>query len=118
LPANRDALLRADAAGKRAADRHIDDIETNATSDPTNALRLAFEQNTEVIYLLTDGDFPDNKGVLELVRKLNRRGTVKVNTIAFMNEKDVDTEFLELLNTIAKENGGVFKKVDVADLKE
>ena len=108
----------ADAEGKRAADRFIDEIETTSTSDPIPALRIAFNQAPDLMFLLTDGDFPDNRAVLLAVRKLNPRGTVKVNTIALTDEKDPDTEFLQLLEKIAKENGGVFKHVDVADLKE
>jgi hypothetical protein len=43
---------------------------------------------------------------------------VKINTIAFVNDKDTDTAFVTLLETIAKENGGTFKHVAENELNQ
>ena len=72
---------------------------------------MAFAQHPELIYFLTDGDFPDNNAVLWRVREMNRNRAIKINTIAFVGESDNDKEFINVLTTIAKENGGVFSKV-------
>ena len=82
-------------------------------------LRVAMQQKPDVVYLLTDGDFPNNNAVLEEIRKLNA-GTkkVKINTIAFVNEKDTDEDFKELLQKIATESGGAFRQVKEYELNQ
>jgi len=73
-------------------------------------------QKPELIYILTDGDFRDNQAVLKRIGELNRDRKAHVNTIAFVNDSDTDTAFLELLQQIARENGGTFKHVREGDL--
>ena len=84
---------------------------TAGQTDPIPALELAFKQKPQLIFLLTDGDFPDNNAVLSRCRELNKDHTVKINTIAFVGDSDNDVEFMKVLTDIAKENGGLFKKV-------
>jgi len=85
-------------------------------TNPLPALRLAFAQKPQLVYFLTDGQF-DNvvsyEQVLAEVRRLNADKSVKVNTIAFMSE---DPKAEQALETMAKENGGTFKKVTEKDL--
>ena len=51
-----------------------------------------------------------------MISKLNPDRKVKVNTIAFVDKSDTDTEFIELLKGIAKDNGGIYKRVKEAEL--
>jgi hypothetical protein len=45
-------------------------------------------------------------------RELNRAREIRINTISFVNEKDMDElEFEKELKAIAKENGGTFRRV-------
>jgi len=96
---------------KRKAYDFLQNVSTAGQTNPIPALELAFKMKPQLIFLLTDGDFPDNNAVLSRVRDLNKEHTVKINTIAFVGESDNDKEFINVLTTIAKENGGVFSKV-------
>ena len=69
----------------------------------------------QLIYMLTDGDFPDNNRVIEEIRKLNKDKKVKINTIAFMDRGE---QYEKLLKQIADENGGLFKFVSDAELQK
>jgi hypothetical protein len=101
---------------KRKADAFLDTIVPRADTNPLPALELAFKQKPELIYLLTDGDFPDNVAVMKLIQKLDKDGKVKINTIAFVNDKDKDTDFMALLQNIAKSTGGIYRFVREGDL--
>ena len=79
-------------------------------------LELAFKQKPQLIYLLTDGDFPDNKAVLDRIRNLNKEKMVRINTIVFIDVTNADKAIVELMKQIASENGGVFKVVSQNDL--
>jgi hypothetical protein len=105
---------------KKTAD-FLKEIETGPDSDPVPALRHAFNMKPQLVYLLTDGAFQDNKEVLEEVRRLNASKKVKINTIAFfrMNVEPSDRKLCEeVLGTIASENGGTFKVVMTQDLEK
>jgi len=104
-------LLMASAENKRKAYDFLGNVSTAGQTNPIPALDLAFKQRPQLIFLLTDGDFPDNNAVLAKVRELEKSAPVKINTIAFVGDSDNDKEFINILTTIAKETGGVFKKV-------
>ncbi|HEY8746441.1 MAG TPA: VWA domain-containing protein [Tepidisphaeraceae bacterium] len=110
------SLIIARPDTKRQADEFLDTIVPRAETNPLPALELAFKQKPELIYLLTDGDFPDNNAVLRLIQQLDKDGKVKINTIAFVNEKDKDTDFMALLQKIAKDTGGIYRMVRENDL--
>ncbi len=105
-------------AHKRNAYKFLDDVTTSGTTDPIPGLTLAFAQHPQLVYLLTDGDFPDNKAVKEKIKELNRDHKVKINTIAFVNNQDTDTDFKALLSDIAKESGGTYKYVAENELNQ
>jgi hypothetical protein len=42
--------------------------------------------------------------------------TVNINTITFVSDSDNDVEFIKNLTDIAKENGGTFERIKLADL--
>ena len=109
-------LLIAKPDTKRQADQFLGTIVPRADTNPLPALELAFKQKPDLIYLLTDGDFPDNNAVLKLIQQLDKDGKVKINTIAFVNEKDKDTDFMAILQKIAKDTGGVYRFVRENDL--
>jgi hypothetical protein len=107
-------LLLAVPENKRKAFDFIDVTATRDSSDPIPGLRAAFATKPELIYMLTDGDFPNNNAVLEEIRRLNAAKSVRINTIAFMDRGE---EYEKLLRTIAEENGGVFKFISDTDLR-
>ena len=82
--------------------RRDDDQHVRPDPGPEDRLPAA----PQLMYILTDGDFPDNELVLKTIKELNADKKVKINTIAFVNDRDTDTAFITLLETIAKENGG------------
>ena len=112
-----DALLIATPENKRKAAAFVDDAVTLGPSDPLPALRLAFAQKPQLVYLLTDGDFPDNKAVLDELKKLDPEHKVKVNTIAFVSNEEPDPKFVDVLTKIAKDTGGSYRRVKTADLE-
>src|SRR3982750_1671149 len=48
----------------------LNGVTTAGATDPIPGLELAFRQQPQLIFLLTDGDFPDNNAVLNRVRQL------------------------------------------------
>jgi hypothetical protein len=111
------SLVAATPQNKRKATGFLEDITCGGTTNPIPGIEQAFRQQPQLIYLLTDGDFPDNALVLARIRELNNKKLVKINTIAFVDSSDSDTAFLDLLKTIAKENGGTFKHVAEEELQ-
>ncbi len=72
-------------------------------TDPSQAIRWAFGLKPDTIWLLSDGQFPDQIGML---RQLNPQRAVRVNAIAFE-----DASGAAQLKSIADENGGVYQFV-------
>ncbi len=100
----------------------VNDVSFRGNSDPLPGLRLAFKQNPQLIYMLTDGDFyaagiKDDQ-VLGEIKKLNPDGKVKINTIFFANSEDQRSDpGGKLLKQIADDNGGNFAFVTQSDLR-
>jgi hypothetical protein len=107
-------LLLAVPQAKRKAFEFLDGVAPHGTSDPIPALKAAFATGPQLIYLLTDGDFPNNSEVLNTLRKLNKDRKVKINSIAFMDRGEA---YEKLLQRIADENGGTFKFVAEQELQ-
>ena len=117
LALNANKLVPATSDGKRQAYDFINDLVATAGTNPLPAIEMAFKQDAQLIYFLTDGDFgfsmTANDEVLKKFRDLNKDGKVKVNTIAFVSTtRDLSgsaTEgYVQLLKKIAEENGGRF----------
>lgn len=104
-------LLMATPANKLHALNFLETIAPRGSTDPIPALERAFQQKPQLIFLLTDGDFPDNAAVLNRIRQLNRDSPVRINTIAFVGDGDSDTAFIALLEQIAHENSGTYRHV-------
>jgi hypothetical protein len=107
-------LMLATPEVKRKAYDFLDKTAPHGSSDPIPGLRAAFGAQPQLIYMLTDGDFPNNAQLLEELRKLNKDKKVKINTIAFMDRGD---EYEKLLKQVAEENGGAFKFVEERELQ-
>jgi hypothetical protein len=110
------ALVPATPDIKRNAYKFLEGVSAYGITDPIPGLELAFKQKPQLIYLLTDGDFSDNAAVLKRIRDLNKDKQVKINTIVFVNIVTVEKSIVELMQQIARENGGVFKVVSANDL--
>jgi hypothetical protein len=67
--------LLATPANKQTIYHFLDGLKVKASSDPIPALKLAFSEHPDVIYLLTDGGFDDNDAVIQQIEKLNRGGS-------------------------------------------
>ncbi|HZL37835.1 MAG TPA: hypothetical protein VFC78_21130 [Tepidisphaeraceae bacterium] len=67
-------LLPATPANKRRAMDFLEGSTAVGSTDPIPGLEAAFRQRPQVIYLLTDGDFPDNDAVLRRICQLNKGG--------------------------------------------
>lgn len=92
-------------------------------TDPTPALRRAFEalrhpptsRPGKLIYLLTDGDFSDNKAVLAELARLNRGRDVHINTILYATSLELSSTSTapDILKAIATAHGGTYRWVKV-----
>jgi hypothetical protein len=112
-------LVMASPENKRRAYDFLQHVVTAGSTHPIPGLELAFAQKPQLLFLLTDGDFEENEAVLKRIRELNASKSVRINTIAFVKTAEIEhsggKEWIELLKTIAKENGGVFKQVSPDD---
>jgi hypothetical protein len=115
---SRDGLVMARPEAKLKAHAFLADVSLSADSDPIPALRAAFQGKPELIYLLTDGEFPNNEKVLAEIGRLNQSKETRVNTIAFGDEGEEDAPYVETLRRIASENGGRFRFVVAASLTQ
>ncbi|HEX4123551.1 MAG TPA: hypothetical protein VHY37_02430 [Tepidisphaeraceae bacterium] len=110
-------LLLPTPENKRAASAFLDHVSPHGTTDPIPGIRLAFAEHPQVMFLLTDGDFPNNGAVLAEIRSLEKIHHVQVNTIAFTGSADNQTDLLVLLKQVAQETGGTFKPVNAEALE-
>jgi Mg-chelatase subunit ChlD len=115
-------LTVATVENKVAADKFIDDIKAKGKTDPIPAIKRAFEvmdkagdKPGKVIYLLTGGDFPDNDAVAKAIRDLGANKKVMVNTFLYAPTEEKSPK--EMMEKIAKENGGNYKFVSTKEAK-
>ena len=108
-------LVAATLKNKRTAARFMKNIiPEGSPTNPIPALKRAFgvlagaKKPGKLVYLLTDGDFFDNAKVVQAISRINRNKKVLINTFLF-SVKTQST--VNVLTTIAKQNGGRFKFV-------
>ena len=106
------ALLAATRQNQFKAREFLDSVVARGQTDPVAGLNVAFAMNPDEIYFLTDGDFPDNDAVVQHFRKLNANKKVKVHTFALLDGGDYE----KVLQQIARDNGGRYKRVTADDL--
>jgi hypothetical protein len=107
MPSRR--LVAATEANRDRALAFIDTVIAEGETDPSGALERAFRVRPEVVYLLTDGEF--DRAVVDLVRRLNAGGGVRVSTIGFLTRSGED-----VLRAIAETTGGAYRHVTEEDL--
>jgi hypothetical protein len=79
-------------------------------TEPIRALEMAFKERPEVIYFVTDGDFPNSQAVPAKVHALNVGDCkVRVNVIGAVAKTPAGC--VDALKKIAMENGGRFIRV-------
>jgi uncharacterized protein with von Willebrand factor type A (vWA) domain len=104
-------LVMAGKDNKRQAADFLAALRPEGQTDPIPALMRAFEvldradrsKSGKLIYLLTNGDFPDNEGVLKAIRERNKNKEVHIYTYLYGPR---ERAALDVLNKIARENGG------------
>ena len=108
-------LVPATRANKLMAADFLSQITTTGQTDPLPAISRAFEvlaagkgREGKLIFLLTDGVFPDNAKVLAAINRLNAGKGVCINTILFGRRPG---EAEAVLKQIATDSGGTFKYV-------
>ncbi len=109
-------LQRATSDTRRDLAKRIDELkamgENDDMLDPFKyAFQQAFAMKPQLIYFLTDGKF-DPK-LFDAVAQMNVNHKVRINTLAFVTE---DAKCAELLQKLAKGNGGTYKFVSEKDL--
>ena len=110
-------LVKADETAKLGAAKYLKEIQPQGQTDPIPAIKRAFEvlgqapnKKGQLIFMLTDGDFPNNDEVLKEIRARNADGSVHINTI--LHRIKVESA-MKVLQKIADENHGTFKFVEV-----
>lgn len=111
------ALLPATPQNVSAVDDFVVNTRFRGETNPIPAIETAFSMHPDVIYLVADGDFPDNDAVRSQIRGLNKAHRVRVDAVAFTGEGDPDTAFMKVLEDIATSNGGKYAHVAERELK-
>jgi uncharacterized protein with von Willebrand factor type A (vWA) domain len=112
-----DHLLMANPDNKVKFSTFIQTVNASGSTDPIPGLEFAFSQHPQLIFLLTDGDFPDNDKVLRRVREMDKDKSVRLNTVVFTDPKDADKGIVQLMQTLADEFGGQCRVVSPDDLQ-
>ncbi len=100
------APVPATKANLRKLAAFLDTVTTTGTTNPIPAIEQAMRQRPEVLWLATDGDFPDNRAVRQAIRKLNT-WQCQVNTLLVVPPGVSATDsFVTAMWGIAQENGG------------
>jgi len=110
---DRTQLVTASAESTRNVFRFLDDVTATGTGNPIPGLRLALQLQPQVIYFMTGGDFLNDEGVKDAIERLVHDRKVKINTLGLVERQDADTSFLVFLEQIAKDSGGVYKRVSL-----
>lgn len=108
-------LVPADVGAKIAASKFLWEVAPQGRSDSLPAIGRAFqvlrdapEGGGRVIFLVTDGVFPDNSKVVAAIADANKGRAVRVHTI-LVGDRSPAAE--KVLRKIAAGNGGLFKFV-------
>ena len=115
-------LVAATLGNKASACEFLQEVQAAGQTDPIPALRRAFTvlsraqdpDEGRVMFLLTDGDFPDNREVFETIAELNRNNSVTINTILF-GRRTAESE--RVMARIADDSGGWYKFVSLDEIQ-
>jgi DNA-directed RNA polymerase subunit RPC12/RpoP len=110
------ALVEASHERKEQAVEFLAKQRAQGQTDPIPALKRAFDvlsradkrKRGKIIFLLTDAVFTaDNDVVIRTIRSRNRGQKVHINTYLYGGQQE--KEAIDVMQKIAKENGGKFK---------
>ncbi len=90
--------------------KFLETIRAQGRTDPQWALQRALQLNPDLVYLLTDGIFPEK--MANQMIEWARLHKVKINTIAYVLESGGS-----LLRRIAEQTGGIYKFVSEEQLQ-
>jgi len=92
-------------------------VKAENTTNPVKAINRAFDvlakanrKPGKIIYMLTDGAFPDNEKVLSTIRARNTRRDVLINTFLYGWKPPIAER---VMKQIASENGGQYRYVSL-----
>ncbi len=112
-------LVRATREYKLSAARWLQKVKPEGQTNPIPALQRAFDvlgnadkRKGKLIYLLTDGNFPDNAAVLQKVAARNQAKDVHINTFLYGEDRP-PAEAVDVMEKIANENNGKYKFVSL-----
>lgn len=98
-PMPAEQLVRATPENMEMYLNWIQDVHGDGGTKPIDAMLVALALGPDVIYFLSDGQFPDE--VVDVIRETNKGKRVQIFTIAYHNP-----DGLKLLQQIADENRG------------
>ncbi len=100
---------------KLALAKFLETVKAERTTNPIKAINRAFDvlakankRRGKIIYMLTDGAFPDNEAVLATIRAKNIRRDVLINTFLYGWKPPIA---VKVMTQIANENGGQYRYV-------
>jgi hypothetical protein len=113
---SRSGLIMANPENKLAAGKFTEDQRAMGGTDPRPAIKLAFAQKPDLIYVLTDGfDNVDSfQEIIDMFHNLNVNHAARVNAIMLKSSDDPALE--KVLQTITDDAKGTFKVIDEKDL--
>ena len=114
-PLSQSGMVVANPENKRKAYEFIDNAVASGQTQPEPAIKFVLAEKPELIYLLTDGfdnvaSFDD---IINLFRSGNADHKTKINCIFL--QSDEDPKLVQVLRTIAKDNGGLMKIISKSD---
>lgn len=97
--------------------KFLESVKAERTTNPIKAINRAFDvlakanrNPGKLIYMLTDGAFPDNEAVFATIRKRNSRKEVLINTFLYGWKPPIA---VKVMTQIASENGGRYRYVSL-----
>ncbi len=111
---NKGGLIMANPDNKKKLYDFVDDVSPKEGTNPFPAINAAFDNKPQLIYVLTDGfDQVDSlEAVYQEFAKRNADKKVKVNCILLSSDPSRDKSLVDLLQRIAKDNGGSLKIIN------
>ncbi len=105
-------LVRATHENKSEAGRFLASVRPFGRTQPVEAISRAFSVlrgsgEARLIYLLTDGEFPDPARVMEAIESHTARGGVRINTYQYGDDEPA----AGTLRRIAEESGGEYIRI-------
>ena len=101
----RGAPVAATEENKNAGTALVDKTTARGAADVLSAVQMAFDQQPDVVYLVTDGEVQKTQKLAEAVAKMNG-GKAKINTTVACCASD-NVAGMKALWRIAHESGGV-----------